>query len=265
MAGATVPAYAGNGQGSSPVSPIGASDIHTDSLLASYKLDNLRFHIVSRWNGTYVDVSKFGGNTPVSSLRLPFFYGTTAHIRRGASGKFILFVQSSSSTDGVVILDPAGLTIEDAYMCFQPSVSPDGRYIAFTRLYPPRSPAPEDRSAFAVLYDVLDDKALNRHQRGAEVLDGDVGMLAYPTKLSTGPMGHEHWQGPIHVHNSGYAWAPDSKSFAFIDTVETLGGALNAGSAGSGTIYAVIVKLADQAWTASRAKIQQTHTNGPED
>jgi len=100
----------------------------------------------------------------------------------------------------------------DRFTCYEPAISPDGHYVAFTKLFPPHSsPSPEDHS---MLYNVARPATENR-PTGIQVDDRtDVGFALYPWGIGTTANNINVPAKSAHTVAGGYFWKDSQYFFA---------------------------------------------------
>jgi len=154
-----------------------------------------------------------------SLFNLPFEMAQVDEIRRGFGGKLIVRGMVNGSGSEIVLVDPRSNKLLDKFLCYLPSPSPDGRYIAFTKFYPLHFAGNiEDHY---MLYDVAKDSKENRPS-GFVGDDKNVGVPVYPFQIGNKVGDNvELPDGPVHHGvSAGFFWKPDSKQFLFADRLE---------------------------------------------
>lgn len=141
-------------------------------------------------------------------------------IRGVVNSKLAVSGMVNGSGSEVAIVDLAQAKITDKFLCYNPSIAPDGRFIAFVKFYPAHfSEGTEDH------YMVYDISKSPRENRPSSVSADDwkvVGDCIYP--LGTGNEDFDNLRRPMggeHESRSTFFW--DSKDkFVFADQVEGL-------------------------------------------
>jgi hypothetical protein len=112
-----------------------------------------------------------------SSIALPFGIYQVNSIISGP-GKLVVVGMAAGAIYEIAIIDVASARLLDYFTCYSPAVSPNGRYIAYTKLFAPHgTPSPDDH---AMLYDVAKSPLENRPP-GVRPDDYiDVGFALYP-------------------------------------------------------------------------------------
>lgn len=115
----------------------------------------------------------------------------------------------------ILSLDPVAL--KDKFLCYVPTISPDGNFIAFIKFYPPHFvEGPTDKY---MLYDLRLSPIANR-PKNVNTSDGvNVGIVVYPMH-SDNQDGDNTGLAQSEIHNSAFDqffWAPDSKGYVFAD------------------------------------------------
>jgi hypothetical protein len=109
---------------------------------------------------------------------LPFQFQQGNAIRQGPAGKLIVLGMAAGYVYELGILDTNASRIIDHFNCYAPAISPDGQYIAFTKLFSPHSsPSPADHS---MLYVVALSPPENRPHGISLSDETDVGFEVFP-------------------------------------------------------------------------------------
>jgi len=139
-------------------------------------------------------------------------------IVRAAGNQVALIGMSTGSVYEVVLIDVLRYKIADHFMAFRPAPSPDGRFIAFIKFYPPHgypsSYPTMGPSDFVMLYDTTRGPSGNRPP-GVEIDNKiDVGTAVYPPGVKT--QDPNSWLREVDSnHASGFFWDEDSSKFVF--------------------------------------------------
>lgn len=154
----------------------------------------------------------------VSEILLPFQFRQVNGIARGPFGKLVVVGMSAGAVYDIGIIDLAAHRTTDQFWCYNPSVSVDGQYIAFTKFFGPHSsPSPEDHS---MLYVVARTARENRPV-GIELDDiVDVGFALYPFRI--GNWKADNISVPAETAHSvagRYSWE-DPNQYFFADFVD---------------------------------------------
>jgi len=123
----------------------------------------------------------------------------------------------SSSGKEVVVYDKKGHKQLDKFLCYQPTISPNGAYIAFTKFFPGHFVTEQQASNYAMLYDLKSGAVSNRAiGTGVDEME-DVGSLLYP-QLNGSPENGASAGLPVHTFMSdNYFWSQDSAKVLFLD------------------------------------------------
>lgn len=142
-------------------------------------------------------------------------------------GRIIVIGDIGDSVSQVIIIDAGTGKAIDRFDAFYPAVSPDGRFIAFTKFYPPHgATGTEDH---LMLYDMTKSAIANRPigvprpvGRGLGSWDNriDVGLNVYPVNGSQegDNVGVPGWLS--HQAASLIFWSPDSTKLVFADQTQ---------------------------------------------
>lgn len=131
-------------------------------------------------------------------------------------GRLAIFGETGGP-DAVYILEESTPALVDSFGAYGPLMSPDQRWIAFRKAYPPHGmelPVSEEY----LLYDLSRGPALNRGI-GVPLTDGrDVGAPVYPLGQKNLPFDAAGLPaGQLHRVGSDFFWSPDSKALIFVD------------------------------------------------
>lgn len=170
-----------------------------------------------------MDVDKYSDNRMYLSISHPSSATKTIaldwslidvrSITHGQDGKAIIIGDVSGDVSQVLIVDLASDKIVDKFLAYGPVVSPNGRYIAFTKFYP--SHGVRGTSDIELVYDVAKSPQDNRPAGVKLSDDTDVGFGVYPPG-ATAESGNEELPPSQIVHNtSDFFWAPDSSKLVF--------------------------------------------------
>jgi hypothetical protein len=88
-------------------------------------------------------------NTRTGKITVPlsFEFAQVNEIVEGPPGRLVVVGMPTGSVDVVGIIDINLGKVIDTFTCYEPAISADGHYVAFTKLFPPHSsPSPEDHS-----------------------------------------------------------------------------------------------------------------------
>jgi hypothetical protein len=93
-------------------------------------------------------------------VKLPVELTQVDEIRKGVANKLIVGGMVNGSGAEVVVIDLGSYKVIDKFLCYLPSLSSDGRYIAFVKFYPPHFA--EGTDDHYMLYDVAKAPVENR-------------------------------------------------------------------------------------------------------
>lgn len=187
--------------------------------LVSYSDAEVNLGIVRR--GKYLSVSVEPRGLPGSVLELPNEFAQVDQIRRVIGDKAVVLGWANSSVKAVAILDLQRQSIIDHFWAYEPTLSPDGRWIAFIKFFPAHGvDSPESQYR---LYDVAKTTTGNRPRRpdrgtGAPDPVTEVGVSIYPLRASE--IDRENVgvdDGTAHESASPFFWDADSSKLVFAD------------------------------------------------
>ena len=179
-------------------------------------------------------------------IPLPFQFEQVNAIVQGPPGRLLIVGMSGGDMYEVGILDTAADKVIDRIECYNPAVSPEGRYVAFTKFYGPHStPLPDDHD---MIYNVVRSPAENR-PRGITTDDKDnVGFALYPWGIGNS-YGDNGNVPPESAHVSGWYFWNGSQYFF--------------GDRTAGKLHVIWVAIASGTATVRSAAVTQSQL-GPE-
>lgn len=172
------------------------------------------------------NVSVFAGATPPIihvqtaaksvDITVPIL-GKLRQVCRLANGRLIL-VGDDYGIGIIVIVDPIEPAIIDQFWCYSPELSPDRRWIAVRRFYPPHGGAIGLTEQYFI-YDTQKTARENHHpEYGTTLSEEDaVGQEIYPFEKPPFPIANlpeeeRHFSG-----SEVFFWSPDSTALVFAD------------------------------------------------
>jgi hypothetical protein len=135
-------------------------------------------------------------------------------IRRVQQDVVVVLGMNNGDLSDVTVVQLSTGKILDKFFCYLPSLSPDGRYIAFVKFYPTHPGIPvEDHY---MLYDTSKSPAENR-PIGIPTTDWmNVGTTVYPMGVANAPF--DNYRKADHsVAFYRFIWSPDSQTLLFAD------------------------------------------------
>jgi len=150
-----------------------------------------------------------------SLVPLPFQFYQVNAILQGPPGRLVVVGMSGGYVYEIGILDVAAARVIDRFTCYSPAVSPNGRYVAFTKFYAPHFlPSPEDHS---MLYLAAGSPSENRPEGIPLDNDVDVGFAIYPPGVGNWKADNMNVPpGSAHTVAGSYVWK-DSSEYFFAD------------------------------------------------
>lgn len=118
------------------------------------------------------------------SVTLPPEFVQVSSARLFSSNRLVVVGQVNGDVSQALIIDSDKGEVIDKFFCYSPSISPDGRYVAFVKFYPAHGvDNVEDR------YSLYDAKLPPDRNRPSEYPrhPGVVGKIVYPVGLSNRP------------------------------------------------------------------------------
>jgi hypothetical protein len=122
----------------------------------------------------------------------------------------------NGSVSEMVVLDLDHRSVIDEFLGFNPVVSPDGRFVAFIKFYPPHFvDGPDDHY---MLYDVSKGPSENRPYGTYSSDEMNVGLTMYPAGLGNSDGDNVGVPQTRAHHIAGeFFWSPDSQQLVFAD------------------------------------------------
>jgi hypothetical protein len=150
---------------------------------------------------------------------LPGGFSEVLRVERGPSGKATVIVRTTGSSYQAIIVDMLGARTVDLFDCLLPSVSPDGRYIAFVKFFP--SHFVTDAEWHYMMYDLKKTPAQNRPPN-IQVSDTvTVGWPLFPVGIGNAPGDNVNLNRAVHVAAmDSFFWSNDSSRLVFADRFE---------------------------------------------
>ncbi len=131
--------------------------------------------------------------------------------------RLAVFGRNTTNAALVNVLELPGGTELDSFMCYDPSLSPDHRFLAYLKLFPGH-PGPVDITNEYVVYDLTQSPASNRFNLRQGV-GYDAGMPVYPpgaTNATGEFVASDEWSAHVLV-SEGLFWLGQTDAVAFAD------------------------------------------------
>src|ERR1035437_218202 len=167
-------------------------------------------------------LSLIAPNEPTRSVTLPDEIDAVDTVAQVYGSKIAVIGEVSSSGKEVVIMDSNNqeqVKPVDTFLCYQPTISPNGEYVAFTRFFPGHFVTAQQASNCAMLYDVQ-GAAVSNQINAPEDEDNDLGQLLYPKDSHCRGEQAEARKGHRTTHFfmfDHYFWSQDSSKVLFLD------------------------------------------------
>lgn len=184
----------------------------TQKKAISYHGRGLAITLVDGKKNLAIEVAN--GLQSAETVQLPSEVVQVNEIRAASNGRAVVVGMVNGSVYEVLILDIAPTTIADRFLAYFPTVSPDGRFIAFVKFYPPHFvDGTEDHF---LLYDTLRSPSENRTANAIPLSDHtNVGQPIYP-RVPNRDGDNVDVSGPKHhMMAQGFFWQSDSTRYAF--------------------------------------------------
>jgi hypothetical protein len=154
-------------------------------------------------------------------VALPVEMAQVNDMRRGGDNKLVVRGMVNGSGSEIAVIDLGSAKLVDKFVCYLPSMSRDGRYIAFVKFYP--SHFAEGTDDHYMLYDIAKGAAENRPS-GVPADDWKtVGKCVYPLGIANRDNDNIGVpKGSQHSSKSEFFWNPDREEFLFADQADTV-------------------------------------------
>jgi len=184
----------------------------------SYQDDEISLRLDFNRPRLGIVVQKKGGSQ--QEISLPDEMAQVDEILRGPANRALVAGWVSGDVHAMTVLDLQTLNVSDFFYSYMPTVSPNGRYIAFIKFYPPHgyddTSGPEDHY---MVYDLTRTASQNRPAGIAASRPDVVGTTVYPPNIGNRqtdnmriPQGENH-----SAAMQSFYWGPDSDRFLFAD------------------------------------------------
>jgi len=157
---------------------------------------------------------------PQHEISLPDEMAQVVEILRAPANHALVIGWANGDLSALAVLDTRTASVSDFFLGYIPAPSPDGRYIAFIKFYPPHGyddkTGPEDHY---MLYDLARTASQNRPAEAAALRPYMVGTTVYPPNIGNRE-GNNTGINSGDEHSSAmqeFFWAPDSDQFLFAD------------------------------------------------
>lgn len=195
-----------------PVPPV-AGD-RSKAPISLIENDGTEIYALNQNGHQSLSIQKTGGLS--SSIVLPEIMLNVTHIANGVGQKAIVMGYVNEALSEVVVLDLKANRISDSFLAYQPSISPDGKFVAFTKFYPTHNV--NGTSDIVLLYDLEKSPLLNRapggEQRG-DGMDSEIGIGVYPPNVGSSSPNADLPEAAVNQVTSGFYWSSDSSKLLF--------------------------------------------------
>lgn len=146
---------------------------------------------------------------------LPAEVGQVNRLFRDVQARIVVSAMVNGSSSEVLIIDRSG-RIADRFLCYLPSVSPDGHYVAYIKFYP--SHFAEGTTDKYMLYNLGKTPSENRNPITSLSEWISVGRTVFPPGTDNLPGDNTNQQEfDTHACASELFWSPDSRRIAFLE------------------------------------------------
>lgn len=155
---------------------------------------------------------------PATAVPLPGNMMQVNDITRAQPNKVVVIGMVNGDVWSVAVISLDALSVSDNFLCYEPAISPDGRYIAFIKFFPPHGA--EDVEDHYMLYDLSKDASRNRPVGVSSTDWKTVGFTVYPVGIGNKEFDNlHHSESSAHMlASAGFFWGPTSKSLVFADS-----------------------------------------------
>jgi len=156
------------------------------------------------------------------TVPLPQELAQADEIRAARNGNLVVRGMVNGAVSEIAIINIIKLTIYDKFVCYLPSISPDGQYVAFIKFYPAHfSNGAEDHY---MLYDLGKSPSLNRPAHVPPDDWQNVGRAIYPIGVGNRPGDTTGIpEDARHGSASRLFWIPNGRELFFADRVNSRG------------------------------------------
>lgn len=148
---------------------------------------------------------RFSGKAKEVVVHLPFEFAQVNTIEQGSAGKLIIIGMRAGDDYEIGILDTNTSQLIDHFTCFDPSISPNGQYIAFTKSYPLHGI--ESAADHSMLYVVARSPKENRPEGTSLSEYENVGFEVYPPGMGNWDRDNVDVASAADYHLAGgYLW-----------------------------------------------------------
>jgi hypothetical protein len=168
----------------------------------------------------------FKGTSPISvvlerggtrkTVTLPSEFSQVVSARLYKPDRLIVAGMVNGDASEVVIFDLQKVSVADHFLCYSPSISPNGRYVAFVKFYPTHGDS--DVEDHYMLYDASSSPDQNRPV-GIPHHPSVVGRVLFPAGVNNRPDDNVDLNGrPTHrMASDNFFWNNQSTLFVFAD------------------------------------------------
>jgi hypothetical protein len=184
----------------------------------SYEDDSISLRLNFNQPELGIIVQKKG--EPQHEIALPSEMVQVDEVLRAPANHALVIGWANGDLSALAVLDTRTTSVSDFFLGYMPTPSPDGKYLAFIKFYPPHGyddkTGPEDHY---MLYDLTRAAPLNRPVRIAASNPYVVGTTVYPPNIGNRDgdnmaidNGDEHFSAM-----QEFFWSPDSDRIVFAD------------------------------------------------
>jgi hypothetical protein len=182
----------------------------------TYKQGDITIELLVQHEMLSLEIRK--PKVPTSHIRLPDNMVQVNAIHAGATNKVVVVGMFSGDVWSIAIVDLDVPRIGDNFICYEPAISPRGRYIAFIKFFPPHgAEGPEDHY---MLYDVAKSAIENRPGGVSSADWKTVGVTVYPFGIGNKEFDNLHLTATSEHQfaSTQFFWSASGQRLVFADS-----------------------------------------------
>jgi hypothetical protein len=157
------------------------------------------------------------GSSAATQVGLPEDMAQANEIRRVGPGKAVVIGMFSGDVWEVAVVDLDRPSLSDKFLCYEPAIAPNGRYISFIKFFPAHfAEGVEDHY---MLYDLRKSAAQNRPAGTSSDDWQTVGTTVYPAGIGNHDFDNlRRPESSVHIlYSDGFFWNSSGDQFLFAD------------------------------------------------
>ncbi len=156
----------------------------------------------------------------ISQVEFPEDLGSVSSISRVGISKYLVIETSTAPYSGVFLFDASSRRFVEDFPCYNPTLSPNHRFLAFSRMFPSHFVQRDIQSSdFEMIYDFSKDVDYNHDQRivGRHTSKPE-GHLLYPGSFQELYYDKKRVIPVIHERRGKVIFSDDSKRLVFLES-----------------------------------------------